>query len=91
MKIIFSRTAVINGIGTQPYKWVSHLSPGERQAVRDGSALVFARNYRTHHYTQSGYKVVSCYATSRGSYRYIHREPNEDEIKMINRFFSGGG
>lgn len=85
MNVILSKSGVVHGHGTQPYKWVSGLLPDERKAVRDGSALVFIRDTGSHHYLQSGYKVVSY-----RSGKYIHREPDPSQIRAFNKHFSGG-
>lgn len=83
-KVIVSSTGVINGRGTAPWKWVSGLSDEERAHVRNGTALVFIRDYNAHHHTQSGWKVVLWVGR-----KYVHREPTAAEVSAFNR--SGGG
>jgi len=45
---IVSRTGEQHGWGSHPYKWVSGLTPQERQAVRAGRVVLITRGVRTH-------------------------------------------
>lgn len=66
MKPIISTTAVIHGRGKHRFKWVSHLTKQEREAVHRGE-LVLIRDRNAHHATTE-YKQVSY------SYgKYTHR------------------
>jgi len=40
--IIISKTAVIRGRGSDPYKSVTHLTPDERAAIRAGKTVLVA-------------------------------------------------
>lgn len=82
--ILISDTGVIQGRGTAPWKYVSHLTNEERIAVRSGK-WVFIRDFEAHHYTQSGWKIVIVY--SNGS-RFCHREPSPDQLKALNTFLN---
>lgn len=86
MKYYLSETGVIQGRGTQPWKYVSHLSDEERAAVKDGSGIVLIRDYQAFHYTQSGYKQVFFM-----SGRYVHREPHPDILRAFNSYLNKKG
>lgn len=81
MDVLISGNAMINGHGSQPWKWVSGLSAAERAAVRAGG-LVFVRDYTAHHYTQSGWKVVLY-----GGKKYYHREPTDKQKDILVDIF----
>lgn len=40
MDIIISKTGEVHGYGSDPYKWVSHLTKEEREAVRAGRVVL---------------------------------------------------
>lgn len=54
--VIVSKTGVIKGRGTDRYKWVSGLTPEERQAVREGETVLVPDN--STHPNTTDYKIV---------------------------------
>lgn len=82
-RLIESRTAEKHGWGSDPYRWVSHLTPAERDAVQAGSTVWF--RIEANHYLQSGYKIV---VLSRWG-RWDSREPTAEERKAIDSLQGG--
>ena len=75
--VTVSETGRINGRGSDPYKWVSWLTPQEREIVRSGG-IVLVPDYCTAPQC-SGYKRV--YLCSGGKFR--HRNATPEEISAI--------
>ena len=72
-----SETAVKHGYGSMPYRWVSGLTPGEKESVRRGVPVYFTI-HKTHH-AQSGYKIV----VIRNGKIFDSREPTDSELAEI--------
>lgn len=75
---IISRTGEIHGRGSAQFRWVSYLSPAERQAVRDGKTVIIEDPER-HTHNQTQYKMVT-YHLGRYSHRnYYGPDPEGDD------------
>ncbi len=79
---IISSTGEIHGHGRDPYKWVSHLTAGERAAVRDGRLVGAHRGASTHGGHPPYRKVI--YTNG----RYTHRVPDAEEQNTIEQAIS---
>ena len=71
MKQIISKTAIINGRGSDKFRWVSGLTDEERRAVREGGT-VLVKDDNGHHTTTS-HKLVTFY-DGKYSHRNYHGE-----------------
>jgi hypothetical protein len=80
--LVVSGTGEIHGRGRDPYKWVSRLTPIEREAVLAGCLVVVHRGASTHGGNPPYRKVV--YTNG----RYTHRVPTADEQKAIEQAIS---
>ena len=76
MRLVKSCTAEKHGYGSMPWRWVSGLTAGERDAVRNGDIVYFEINKTS--YMQSGFKIVT--HSDRG---WDCREPNAIELENI--------
>jgi len=74
--MIKSVTAVKRGWGSVPHRSVSFLTKEEKEAVKSGEMVYFEIDKT--HYTQSGYKIVTCYAG-----KFDSREPTNEELVAI--------
>ena len=78
--VVESTTALQHGAGGDPFRWVSGLTPSEREAVRTGTATVFFMTTEySGHYSQSGFKVVKPPYNN----TYGFREPTALEMDII--------
>ena len=82
-ELLHSPTAEYHCSRGRWFRWVSRLSPGERDAVRAGGLVWFTLPGRTHR-TQSGFKVVAF----RAPYRWDAREPTPAELDAIRRLLA---
>ena len=71
--MIISTTATIKGRG-QVYRWISGLTRGERNAVRQGETVLVPDSNT--HYTCTPYKEVTYHS---GRYSYRNYNQNETE------------
>ena len=78
MEYIESKTALKVGWGSMPYRYVTRLTPDEKQAVKDGHVVWFS--FPPWHYKQSGFKVVIYRFTTA---RFDSREPTTDELERL--------
>lgn len=72
MPIIVSQTGIIHGRGTDSYKWVSGLTPAERQHVRNNTAIVLIPDDNPNPMC-TPYKQVLCYHRFKRGCCYYHR------------------
>ena len=70
-KELFSETGVAKGYGTDRYKWVSGLTPEERQAVRNGDTVYIEADARSGGTHGTFYRQV----TYTPGYGYSRRVP----------------
>lgn len=71
---MISETGRIHGRGSMPFKWVSGLTPAEREHVQNGG-IVLVQDTSAHTHMQCGWKRVT-YSCG----HYNHREANPEEI-----------
>lgn len=77
--VIISTTAQQTGFGTAVHKRVVHLSPAEREAVRNGELVAF----------NSGRKSGGSHGTTwrvcvdKGSYGIVPRVPSTEQLAVI--------
>lgn len=72
--ILFSESGEVHGYGSERYKWVSHLTPSERAAVKSGEVVVIVEGSRPSgggNGTGTYYRQV----TYTPGYGYGHRVP----------------
>ena len=67
--IMISETGQIHGRGSKRYRWVSYLSPQEREHVKAGGTVLIKDNHRTYH-NQTEYKQVTYYNGRYGHCNY---------------------
>lgn len=72
--VIFSESGVVNGYGSERYKWVSKLTTAEREAVKAGNVVIVegSRPSGGGNGTGTYYRQV----TYTPGYGYSHRVPN---------------
>lgn len=78
--IIISETGEVHGYGSDPYKWVSHLTAEERAAVRAGQ-VVLVRAGRKSSRAASGTYWRQAVATPWG--RIVHRVPSAEILAAV--------
>ena len=89
MEIMISRTGQQHGAGSDPYKWVSGLTPEERVAAKSGSALVVVTDSpacRDRRLTRSELATVRVVLYKRGHYvpRCVPAEYEQAVIALLN-------
>lgn len=78
--LIESHTVEIHGRGSEPYKWVSRLTPAERAHVINGGTVLI-RDEDAHHYNQCGWKQVIRSPLG----RWFHREATSEQIASLTK------
>jgi len=82
MNIIISKTAYSKGWGSMPYKTVQGLSRDERQALRDGSAIVIMTDCPpSGGGNGTGTTLREVYCGYRD--RFYHRVPSDKVLEQI--------
>ena len=81
--VLFSESGVVNGYGSEKYKWVSGLSKPEREAVKAGHVVIVeaARKSGGGNGTGTYYRQVT-YTPGHG---YGHRVPflSDEQIESV--------
>lgn len=80
MKTMISKTGIGHGWGSDPYKWVSYLTPEERAHVRNGTAIVIITGCPP---DCGNHGITFRQAVDRGKYGITHRVPAVDAVRGL--------